>query len=133
MEEYGTAAGIPLDSFYDGRLGEEEKKLLYDEDTVLVEKPDVRSGVAPHHYADIEPENNPHTTNFHGSKEFASIAFWEMDNDFKFECIRFFIVPIPLKREIQSVESTKLNQVLYQSPHSKDKDVFFFYMSQNTN
>ena len=76
MEEYGTAAGIPLDSFYDGRLGEEEKRLLYDEDTVLVEKPDVRSGVAPHHYADIEPENNPHTTNFHGSKEFASIAFW---------------------------------------------------------
>ena len=101
-------AGSMLKSFYDGQLGDQDKSKLYEKE-VLVEHVDIRDGVAPVHYADIEPEQEPHTTNFSGSTEFAVIAFWKLDEDLKFECCRFFIVPIPLKREIQSQQSTKLD------------------------
>lgn len=59
-------------------------------------------------------------------QEFATVAFWDLDalTD-QFNCTRFFIMPNPMKRTIQDVEDTQLDQVLFSSPHTKD--VFFFF------
>ena len=73
--------------------------MLYSEEA-LREEPDKISGISPEHYADIKEDEVPVGTDFRNSEEFAVIAFWELDDDEKFECKRFFIVPIPLKREI---------------------------------
>ena len=77
--------------------------------------------MAPILYADIVPEDTKlpdskrdEKPNFHGVHEFAVIAFWDLvDRDEKFQCSRFFIVPIPLKRTIQDSKGTTLAQVLY--------------------
>ena len=82
------------------------------------------TGVGPTHYADIKADKTPHHVNFHGSTEFAVIAFWDLDKEYdSFKCSRFFIVPHPFKRTIKNCDGTKLDQVLYSSP----KDVFFFF------
>ena len=103
----GLARGV---SVYDGDLDDDDKDQLYGVDA-LIENPDPLTGVAPTHYADIEMDNSPNKTDFHGSQEFAVIAFWEadMEKDRKFDCKRFFIVPIPMKREIQNSDGTRLN------------------------
>ena len=79
----------------------EDIDLLYSEDA-LCENPDPLTGVSPTHYADIKQDETPSCIEFHGSTEFAVIAFWEVDleKDRKFHCKRFFIVPIPMKRAI---------------------------------
>ena len=59
-------------------------------------------------------------------QEFAVVAFWDYSQeDDQFKCTRFFIMPNPMKRTIKESEGTKLDQVLYSSPHNKE--VFFFF------
>ena len=85
--------------------------MLYGPDALNVETDPV-TGVSPAHYADIAADDDPESTaDLAGSTEFAVIAFWrlELDRERKFECFRFFIVPVPLKREIQNSEGTKLD------------------------
>ena len=54
------------------------------------------------------------------------IAFWDVDPvDDAFKCTRFFILPNPMKRNIIDTEGTQLDQVLYESTHTKE--VFFFF------
>jgi len=61
-----------------------------------------------------------------GCKEFAVIAYWDLDLETElFECSRFFVAPSPMKRIVADSDGTKLSQVLYTSTHNKD--VFFFF------
>ena len=86
--------------------------------------------MGPTHYANVSKDNEQHVSDsaFHGSKEFAVVAFWDLDpEDDQFKCARFFIVPHPMKRTIENCEGTKLEQVLYFSPNSNEKDVFLFF------
>ena len=93
----------------DGGLDERELEQLYGPDA-LNEETDPVTGVSPAHYADIAPDDDPESTaDLAGSTEFAVIAFWRLDSEERFECFRFFIVPVPLKREIQNSEGTKLD------------------------
>ena len=61
-----------------------------------------------------------------GCKEFAVVAFWDLDKDTDlFICKRFFIAPSPMSRTVKDCDGTKIEQVLFTSHHTKD--VFFFY------
>lgn len=95
-------------SYYDGDY--KGNKILYDENELKTrEEPDPVIGVSPYHYADIEPDLQRHDFNFEHSSEFAVVSFWALDEDEKFTCNRFFIIPKPLKREIMNSEGTRLN------------------------
>ena len=41
-------------------------------------------------------------------------------------------MPSPMKRTIQNCEGTKLHQILYLSPQSDNKEVFFFFKGQGS-
>ena len=62
---------------------------------------------------------------YQGCKEFAVVAFWDLDASDRFACSRFFVIPNPMKRTIRDCEGTELQQVLYTSSHTND--VFFFF------
>ena len=87
----------------------------------MVEEPDRVMGVVSKHYANIAKDQSLHFTDsvLANSREFAVIAFWDLDStDECFKCSRFFIVPNPMKRTVKNCLGTKLEQVLYSSPHS---------------
>ena len=59
-------------------------------------------------------------------EEYAIVSFWDLEEQSdKFVCVRFFLIPNPMKRMVMDSDGTQLYQVLYSSPHTND--VFFFF------
>ena len=70
-------------------------------------------GIAPSHYAKIEKDVSRDNSlekrmrAYMDCKEFAVLAFWNLNEELNlFECIRYFIVPNPMKRTIKDVNGS---------------------------
>ena len=84
--------------------------------------------MAPEHYANIGKSDSQFLAEraLMNCKEYGVVAFWDLSQeDDRFKCTRFCLVPNPMKRTIKDSQGTKLEQVLYSSPHNKE--VFFFF------
>lgn len=98
------------------------------------EEVDQLAGVAPEHYANIGMSKSQFLIEraLMNCKEFGVVAFWDLSSeDDQFKCSRFFIAPNPMKRTIKDSQGTKLDQILYASPHNKE--VFFFFKGYESN
>ena len=94
----------------------------------LNEEVDQLAGISAEHYANISKSQSQKLAirAYMNAKDFAVVAFWDLKEvDDTFKCTRFFIVPNPMKRTINESEGTKLEQVLYSSPHNKEVFLFF--------
>ena len=97
-------------------------------DSNLFQDVDQLTGICPTHYANIQESTSQRLAMKAAMdcREFAVVAFWDLNaEDDTFKCVRFFIMPNPIKRTIMDKGNTKLDQILYTSSHTKD--VFFFF------
>ena len=85
---------------------------LYKENA-LNETVDPLIGITPTHYANIEKDVSRDNSlenkmrAYMNCEEFAVLAFWNLNEKLNlFECIRFFIVPNPMKRTIKDVNGS---------------------------
>ena len=119
----------PTDILGQATLYSEIDPELYKESKLAEEEVvDPISGVSATHYANINKSKSQQLAikACMDGKELAVIAFWDLDpDDDSFKCKRFFILPNPMKRNIIDTEGTQLDQVLYESTHTKE--VFFFF------
>ena len=75
------------------------------------EKIDVIQGVQPDIYANITKSamHDDLVKAQDNCEHYAYVAFWELDDkEKKFVCIRFFIVPAPMKRMIVEADGSEL-------------------------
>ena len=79
----------------------------------LNETVDPLIGIAPSYYANIEKDVSRDNSlekkmrSYMNCKEFGVVAFWNLNEEMNlFECIRYFIVPNPMKRTIKDVKGS---------------------------
>ena len=114
-------SGLQRDDTYGGN-GDALYKQVY-----LNEVVDPISGVVAKEYAKVFKSESQDlaVSGYMNCTDYAVIGFWDLDENDKFVCTRFFIVPNPMVRNIQDCEGTKIDQILYHSIHTDD--IFFFF------